>query len=339
MRRWSTALVVVAIAALAVFAAADALRGNGEPNVPAASPTITRPKPPTLRETLRGQGVSGQILYSDQNCILHSLVLPQMVDEVVRGETGAGAYHSCRFSVAGGRFRDDDELMSPDGQFVARCRAGHVEVSIASGGRRLSRVPGCAPAWRPDGGLTYARDGEIVLGGGVVLISKRELRRIARRHPNVAGLGAGVPYRVRVLALAWLDQARLAASLRVDIESVEPQHFVVLLDGDRVVALVADFRGPTRELIVSPAGSFLADDRGTVVTTQGRSYPLLEGIPRPSTVAFSPDEGWLAVATGTSVYLVGTPTNLGRVIRLPVPAQDIVWQVTPETPAFPKEIQ
>jgi hypothetical protein len=326
MRRWSTALIVVAVAALAVFAAADALRGDGQPRDTASVPATTRERPPTLRETLRGQGVSGQILYSDQDCILHSLVLPQMVDDVVRRENGAGAFRDCRFSVAGGRFRDDDELMSPDGQLIARCRAGHVEVFIASGERRLSRVPGCAPAWRPDSGLTYARNGEILLDGAVVLISKGELRRIARRHPNVANLGAGVPYRVRVLALAWLDQARLAASLRVDIESVEPQHFVVLLDGDRMLALLADFSGPIRDLVVSPAGSFLADDRGTVVTKQGRSYPLMEGIPRPSTVAFSPDESWLAVATGVSVYLVGTPRNLGRVILLPVPAQDLVWE-------------
>jgi hypothetical protein len=339
MRRWSTALIVVAVAALAVFAAADALRGNDEPKTPAASPTITRPKPPTLRETLRSQGVSGQILYSDQDCILHSLVLPQMVDEVVRGENGAGAFHYCRFGVGGGRVRDDDELVSPDGQLVARCRAGHVEVFIESGERRLSRVAGCAPAWRPDSGLTYARNGEILLEGGVVLITKGELRRIARRHPNVGGLGAGVPYRVHVLALAWLDRLRLAMSLEVRIRGVEPQHFVVLLHGGRMLALVADFSGPIRDLVVSPAGSFLADDRGTVITKQGRSYPLLEGVPRPSTVAFSPDEGWLAVATGTSVYLVGTPTNLGRVIRLPVPAQDLVWQVTPAPPAFPKEIQ
>jgi hypothetical protein len=326
MRRWSTVLVVVAVAAVAVFATADALRGGDGPEAPAASLTSTKPKPPTLRETLRGQGVSGQILYSDQDCIVHSLVLPQMVDDVVRGENGAGAFHYCRFSVAGGRLRDDDELMSPDGQLVARCRAGHVEIFIESGERRLSRVPGCAPAWRPDSGLTYARNGEILLDGAVVLISKSELRRIASRHPNVARLGAGVPYRVRVLALAWLDQARLAASLRVDIESVEPQHFVVLLEGDRMLALLADFRGPIRDLVVSPAGSFLADDRGTVVTKQGRSYPLLEGIPRPRTVAFSPDEGWLAVATGVSVYLVGTPRNLGRVIQLPVPAQDLAWE-------------
>jgi hypothetical protein len=327
MRRWSTALIVVAVAALAVFAAADALRGDGQPRNAASVPATTRERPPTLRETLSGLGVSGQILYSDQDCILHSLVLPQMIDDVVRRDNGGGAFRYCRFSVAGGRFRDDDELMSPDGQLIARCRAGHVEVFIASGERRLSRVPGCAPAWRPDGGLTYARNGEIVLGGRVVLISTGELQRIARHHPNVAGLGPDVPYRVRVLALVWLDRAHLAASLRVDIESVEPQYFVVLLDGDRVVALVADFRGSIRDLVVSPAGSFLADDRGTVVTKQGRSYPLLEGIPRPKAVAFSPDEGWLAVATGASVYLVGTPTNLGRVIRLPVPAQDLVWEL------------
>jgi hypothetical protein len=327
MRRSSTALIVVAVAALAVFAAADALRGDGQPRDAASVPATLRESPPALRETLRGQGVSGQILYSDQDCILHSLVLPQMVDDVVRTDNGAGAFRYCRFSVAGGRFRDDDELMSPDGQVIARCRAGHVEVFIASGERRLSRVPGCAPAWRPDSSLTYARNGEILLDGGVVLIAKGELRRIARRHPNVGGLGPGVQFRVRVLALAWLDHTRLAASMRVDIESVEPQHFVVLLDRDRVLALVADFRGPIGNLVVSPAGSFLADDRGTVVTKQGRSYPLLEGVPRPSTVAFSPDEGWLAVATGVSVYLVGTPRNLGRVIQVPVPAQDLVWEL------------
>jgi hypothetical protein len=325
MRRWSTALIVVAVAALAVFAAADALRGVDEPKVPAASPTSTRPKPPTLRETLRHQGVSGQILYSDQDCILHSLVLPQMVDDVVRGENGAGAFHHCRFTVAGGRLRDDDEFMSPDGQLAARCRAGHVEVFIESGERRLSRVPGCAPAWRPDSGLTYARNGEIVLGGGVVLISKGELQRIARHHPNVAGLGPGVPYRVHVLALSWLNQARLAASLRVDIESVEPQFFVVLVDGNHLLALDASGE-PVRELIASPAGSFVAEDSGTILSREGRSYGLLESIPRPDAVTFSPDERWLAVATGTSVYLVGTPTNLGRVIRLPVPAQDLAWE-------------
>jgi hypothetical protein len=325
MRRWSTALIVVGVAALAVFAAADALRGHGQPRDAASVPATTRERPPTLRETLRGQGVSGQIVYSDQDCILHSLVLPQMVDDVVRRDNGAGAFRYCRFSVGGGRFLDEGDVPSPDGLSIARCRGRRIVVWETETGAAVRSIRGCVPAWHPDGQLTYARD-EQVLEDERVLYSRAELHRLARRHPNIASLGRGIPFYVHVLDIAWLDRLRLAMSLEVRIRGVEPQHFVVLLDGDRMLALLADFSGPIRDLLVSPAGSFLADDRGTVVTKQGRSYPLLEGIPRPSTVAFSPDEGWLAVATGASVYLVGTPRNLGRVIQLPVPAQDLAWE-------------
>jgi hypothetical protein len=325
MRRWSTVLIVAAVAALAVFAAADALRGDGQPRDAASVPPTTRERAPTLRETLRGQGLSGQILYSDQDCILHSLVLPQMVDDIVRRDNDMGAFHYCRFGVGGGRILDEGDVPSPNGLSIARCRGRHIAVWRTETGAAIRSIRGCVPAWRRDGRLTYARD-EQVLEDERVLYSRAELHRLARRHPNIAGLGRGVPFYVHVLDLAWLDRLRLAMSLEVRIRGVEPQHFVVLLDGDRMLALVADFSGLIRDLVVSPAGSFLADDRGTVVTKQGRSYPLLEGIPRPITVAFSPDERWLAAATRTSVYLVGTPTNLGRVIRLPVPAQDLVWE-------------
>jgi hypothetical protein len=326
MRRWSTALVVVAVAALAVFAAADALRGERQPRDAASVPPTTRERAPTLRETLRGQGISGQILYSDQDCILHSLLLPQMVDEVVRRENGEGAFHYCRFGLGGGRILDEGDVPSPNGRSIARCRGRHIAVWRTETGAAVRSIRGCVPAWHPDGHLTYARD-EQVLEDERVLYSRAELHRLARRHPNIAGLGRRIPFYVHVLDLAWLDRLRLAMSLEVQIRGVEPQHFVVLVDGDRMLAMVADFSGPIRDLVVSPAGSFLADDRGTVVTKQGRSYPLLEGVPRPSTVAFSPDEGWLAVATGVSVYLVGTPRNLGRVIQVPVPAQDLVWEL------------
>jgi hypothetical protein len=326
MRRWSTVLVVVAVAAVAVFAAADALRGDGQPGGAASVPVTTRERAPTLRETLRSQGVSGQILYSDQDCILHSLLLPQMVDEVVRRENGAGAFHYCRFGVGGGRILDEGAVPSPNGRSIARCRGRHIAVWRTETGAAVRSIRGCVPAWHPDGHLTYARD-EQVLEDERVLYSRAELHRLARRHPNIAGLGRGIPFYVHVLDLAWLDRLRLAMSLEVRIRGVEPQHFVVLVEGARMLAMVADFSGPIRDLVVSPDGSFLADDRGTVVTKQGRSYPLLEGVPRPSSVAFSPDEGWLAVATGVSFYLVGTPRNLGRVIQVPVPAQDLVWEL------------
>ena len=325
MRRWSTALVIGAVTVLAVLAAADALRGKDEPKAPAAAPpTITRSGPPTLRESLRKLAVSGFILYSDQGCHLHSLLLPRMLDDVVR-EEGGDPVTRCRFGTAAGRIIEEDEVPSPGGSQLARCDHGRVAVWETESGRPLRNVRGCAPAWHPDGWLTYAR-GEQVLEEGRVLYSKTDLHRIARHHPNVAGLGEGVPFRVRVLALTWLDRKRLAISLRVDIESVEPQYFVVLLDGDRIVALDDPFGEPVRTLLASPAGAFVAEGNGTILSRQGRSYDRLEQVPTPHAVAFSPDEGWVAMATGTSVYLVGTPRNLGRVIRLPIAAQDLVWE-------------
>lgn len=325
MHRPVTALVVAGVVLLGLLAAADALRRRSEskPLPKAGGPTTTRP--PTLEETLRRDAVAGIITYSDERCVLHSLVLPNLTDEVVRQEATDKPVRRCRFSEGAGRYLADDELISPNEKLVARCRRGHVEVIAVLSNELRARFPGCTPAWDADGRLTYARDGQ-VLAAGRVLYWRSDLRRIARRYPNVAGLGPGIPFRVTPLALAWLDRLLLAISVRVDIRGVEPQHFVALLRGKRLLAMDAAFAGAVRSLIVSSTGSFVAEDQGRVLTKEGRSYGLLERLPRPSAVAFSPDERWLALATGNSIFITGTPRELGRVIRLPSPAQDLVWE-------------
>jgi hypothetical protein len=191
MRRWSTALVVVAVAAVAVFAAADALRGHDEPKASAPAPTITRPEPPTLHELLRRTDIIGFVVYSDHDCRLHSLLLPGMEDDVVREEGGSAVIH-CRFEAAGGRILEEDEVMSPDRSSIARCRGGTIEVRAANNGIVARSIRGCPPAWRPDGRLTYPRGGAIFQEGRP-LFTARELRRAARLHPNVARVGAGIP--------------------------------------------------------------------------------------------------------------------------------------------------
>jgi hypothetical protein len=329
MRRPLTALLVGGVVLLALLAAADALRGRDEPRGSAASPSITRARPPTLRELLRREAVTGFLLYSDQDCRLHSLLLPQMDDNVVREEGGTEVFH-CRFSAPGGRILEEGEVISPDQRSVARCVVRgrrYVAVSDAASGIVRRRLAGCVPAWRPDGQLTYAR-GESIYQRGRPLLSRNDLHLAARKHPNVANVAAGVRFRVRVTDLAWLDEEHLVASLEIRLPYVEFQYLGVLFDGTAVVALAARFGQRLRGWVVSSAGSYAASEDGTIVLRDGGSVDPPQNLPTGRAVAFSPDEQWLAYATGVSIYLIGTPRNgePGRIIRLPVQAQDLVWE-------------
>jgi hypothetical protein len=326
MRRWSTALIVVAVAALAVFAAADALRGGPEPKASAPAPTITRAKPPTLHELLRREDLVGFVLYSDHDCRLHSLLLPGMEDNVVRQEGGSVVIH-CRFEAAGGRILEEGEVMSPDRSSIARCRAGKITIRAAEGEVERRSVAGCPPAWRPDGRLTYPRGGAIIQDGRP-LFTAGELRRAARLHPNVAQVGAGIPIFAHATDLAWLDEDRLVATLEIRVRGVEPQNLAVLFDGKAVVGVATNRGRGLGNWTVSPAGSYAVSEDGTIVSRGGGSIDAPQNLPDGRAVGFSPDERWLAYVTNASVYLIGTPQNSepGRIIRLPVPAQDLVWE-------------
>jgi hypothetical protein len=326
MRRWSTALVVGAVFILAGLAAADALRDHDEPQASAPAPTIPRPRPQTLRELLRREEIAGFVVYSDQDCLLHSLLLPQLEDDVVREESGAGVLY-CRFGMTGGRMLEVGEVMSPDRSSIARCRAGRVVVRDAQSDLERQDVAGCPPAWRPDGALTYPR-GNAILQDGRPLFTARELRRAARLHPNVAGVGAGIPIFAHATDLAWLDEDHLVATLEIRVQGVEPLNLAVLFDGKAVVAVATNRGQGLGNWVVSSQGAYAASEDGTIVSRDGGSTDPPANLPDGTAVAFSPDERWLAYTSGVSIYLIGTPRNSepGRIIRLPVPARDLVWE-------------
>jgi hypothetical protein len=320
-----TWIVVGALALLAALALADALRPS-ESSRPEAAPATTRARPPTLRETLRVEAVSGFVLYSDRGCRLHSLLLPRIADDLVRDEDGAAVIH-CRFGVAAGRIVGDLDALSPTEMESATCNGGRITVRDTTTGGAVRSFRGCEPAWRPDGRLTYAR-GEAVLEEQRVLFGPSELRRAGRLHPNVAGLRAKWPLRTRVVELAWLDEERIVVSLAIKPRNVETQYLAVLFDGKAVTGLAVSFRGPYGGWFVSPSGRYAAAEDGTIMARDGGSIDPPQGVPQGRAVVFSPDERWLAWLSGVNVYLIATPHNVApeRIIRLPIPAQDLIWE-------------
>ena len=290
MRRSFTLVVVAGIGILAALAFADALRPKDETRPSAASTTaatITRPEPPTLLGTLREEAISGFVVYSDQDCRLHSLLLPRMIDDVIREEGGADIFH-CRFDIDGGR-------IIPGGESAARS-------------------------------LEY-RDGEIVSGGRVVL-THDDLVHAAYRHPNVFGFDRSIPLRIRVTGLARFGVREPVVAMEISARHLEPQFLVALFDGHGVRTVAASFRGPYRHLFTSTDGALIGSEDGTVITRTGRTIDPPQGLPASSAIAFSPDDRWIVRVNGISTYLVGSPGDPQgpRIIRLPIPARDLVWE-------------
>jgi hypothetical protein len=327
MRRWTTALIVVGIAVVGVLAVADALRGDGEPNAASESPTITRAAPPTLREVLRRDAISGFVVYSDDDCRLHSLLLPRLVDDVVRREDGSD-FTQCRFTSAGGRILEEGDRMSPDRTLVATCRGGRVVVREAESGAQRRSYRGCPPAWRPDGRLTYPQ-GDRIMEDDRVLFSATELRGEARRlHPMLAGLDRSIAIFVHATDLAWLDENHLVATLEIRVPDLFEENLAVLFRGKKVVGVAIGRTPGLGKWVVSPAGTFAASESGSILRRDGGSIDPPRSLPPGHAVAFSPDEQWLAYVTNVSIYLIGTPRNTepGRIIRLPIAAQDLIWE-------------
>ena len=292
MRRWSTWIVAVAIGLLGALALTDALRSSGEHrSSPAAPAATTRPEPATLTDVLRRGGVSGSVLYSDQDCILHSLILPQMIDEVVRGDNGAGAFHACRFDIVEGRIVDED----------------------ASG---------------VAGGLAYRR-GRVVADDGVVL-THDDLVTAARQHPNLdfEGFDESTPLHIRITGLARPTGREIVVGMSLRAHFFGRQFLGAVFRDRALVGIGAGFQGPYQHLFVSADRTMVGAEDGTVFMPDGRTIDPPQNLPTARAVAFSPDGRWVALVNGISVFVVATPATdePGRIIRLPIPAQDLVWE-------------
>jgi hypothetical protein len=320
MRRWPTWLVLGTVSLLAVVAAADALRRVDSPEA-----TATTTTPPTLQTELRDEQIEGLVVYSDPNCIVHSLLLPALERNDVLTDAGV-RLRVCEFSAASGRFLAPGETLSPNRELIARCREGLVEVVAASSGEERETVSGCPAAWHPDGCLTHVLAGEVLCGERRVL-SQTDLVTVARFHPNVVDAAPEALRTVIPTALAWLDPNVLALALEITMRTVEPQYMLVLLERERVIGWSVRFGGPMRNLQVSPEGSMVLAEGTVLMDRDGNELtaPIVGEV-----LGWSPDDRWIVIAGQASVYLVRAlhlqalnPTP--RTIRLPIAARSLVW--------------
>lgn len=86
MPRLGTSLVLVALGGLGLAATLDALVGDGEAPSRAAAPTTTTApllarQPELAVSQLREAGVSGLLTFSDEDCRLHALSLPELEEQ------------------------------------------------------------------------------------------------------------------------------------------------------------------------------------------------------------------------------------------------------------------
>jgi WD40-like Beta Propeller Repeat len=331
MRRGVTVLVVVVVAAIALAAGFDALRGESA-SEPAAQ-SETEPPVSTTNETEESAPeaeLTGTLYYTDESCELQAIELPG------QRPVEAPGWDECRFVLSPHRRRVAgagsgwDPRSDPLIGRLFQSEDGRIQVST-NRGPEGAVFAGRAPAWRPDGTLTYFADGAVrEWPSGDVVLSQRDLVRALRTLP-IPELATRYD-RFRVREAAWLDDRRLAAILSADgPESREDM--LAIYDGTELDQFTFDGPGGLSELRASPGGRYVAARStggrdapgGFVMIESGRELntPRLVGY---RALAWSPDEQWVAIAAegGVFVYRPGAPGP--PELELDLDAQDLAWR-------------
>jgi hypothetical protein len=305
-----TALLVAAIVGLGVAAGVDALRGDGNPAGGRAASTSDQRTTGSAAQKLASRQITGVLHFTVRVrpglCALRSLAFPGLE------ATSAVDVESCRFATSlGGRVAVGGPCPGDD-------------ISVL-GPAQPVLLGGCAPAWKPDGTLTFVRRGRVMkfVNGCTRPAPDDCLRRIpVRSRPGEA-----------IRELAWMDDERLAALVDGPgrIESV-----FVYEAGRRIARPELAFPGLAylrrlgRGRVVvrtgpAPGGGFITiDARGRVGGFFANALPrfLADG----QAFAVSPDGAWVAsTSVGTvHVYRLDDRRPLDP-IRLAIDAVDLGW--------------
>jgi len=326
--------VVVVVAAIALAAGFDALRGEPEPE-PAAQ---TEREPPTVSTSPEPvapapeEEFGGILYYTDENCELQAVELPGPTP------TEAPNWDECRFVLS-----PDGRRVSPAGSGwdphsdplrgrVFQAEAGTIQVST-NAGPEGEPFAGGAPAWRPDGTLTYFADGAVrVWPDGEVLLSQRDLVQAMRGSPIPQLRNRFQRFRMR--EAAWLDDRRLAAILSAEGEG-HAEDMLAIYDGALVEEFHFDDPGGFTELRASPNGRYIAakasgrGPAGFVLIEPGSGEVNSPGIVGYRAITWSPDEQWAAVAADGGLFVFRPGVRGPPDLELDLNAQDLDWRGSP----------
>lgn len=308
--RLATAALVVVAVLVGGAALADSVKkwthdSHAQPAQHVGVRNVLLPERAALAARLRAAGLNG-ILYSvDRGCRLHALRLPSLVASAVPRNGG------CRALISPAPAPPGWSLWPRDTPLAARCERRRVIVS-PSVGPALPMIGGCAPAWRPDGAISYIRHGSIVqfprTGRAEVVRSREQLARGLQR-----GLGPGA---WRVGSVAWLDPTRFAV-----VASAGSRSALVVFSGLRITSVISKIPAMVTELRASPRGRHvvLRTARGLYLYDVLRKrLRRLRGI---DAIAWSSDEEWVATGNSERVVFRRGPTR----IVLPLGVVDLGW--------------
>lgn len=307
-------------AAVLAAAAVDAVRR--EDDAPPPAETTALDGGGEVAEALAALGARGSLVLHDGACGQLTLTLPGLER---RESTLACAPTGVR---------------SPDGRLAARCIDGRIEVVSVGTGELESFDRGCMPAWRPDGALTAAYAGQVVLlrpcaSFPCIAIPLAELERAARLHPAVPDRSSRV--RALVDGVAWLSNDRAAVSISPRIRSFDPGpiNLVAFFRNGRLDETATQYQRATGGRIdASPRGSYVTVTSDTILRPDGSVVSLPPDLRDLRDFAWSPDERFLALATRFSVVVVSV-TSLERYdatggglrrVTIPLAAADLAWR-------------
>ena len=263
-----------------------------------------------LAARLRTESVTGVLYFVDRTCRLHALRLPSLT--AAPAPRGGG----CRALVSPASAPPGWSLWPRNTPLAARCDEHRRVIVSATTGPSLPMIGGCAPAWRPDGSMTYIRRGAIVqfprTGRAQVLRSRTQLADALEGVPALRGTSGW-----RASRVAWLSPARFAV-----VASTGSRTVLAVFSGRRIVALKPHVRSRVIELRGSPRGNYvvLGTANGVrVYDARRRDLPRVRRFGPLVSVAWSSDEGWLAVAQERKVLLVGPHGS----VALPLRALDL----------------